>query len=117
VPRTVGQSAPNLLPNYPVVARSLNPTVAAINTQRIPRMDGQEPITLDPTTRQNELRTLAAMRKQRGLVDRQGNLIDPAMREQRAFGTDNRTPATINARRQVTAKDPAAQPQLKTHDT
>ena len=99
VPRTVGQSAPNLLPNYPVVARSLNPTVAAINTQRIPRMGGQEPITLDPTTRQNELRTLAAMR------------------EQRAFGTDNRTPATINARRHVTAQDPAARPQVETRES
>src|SRR5205807_7379199 len=32
VPRTVGQSAPKLLPNYPVVAPPLNPTVAAINT-------------------------------------------------------------------------------------
>src|SRR5437899_12649041 len=49
VPRTVGQSAPNLLPNYPVVAPPLNPTVAAINTQRIPRMGGQEPITIGPT--------------------------------------------------------------------
>ena len=99
VPRTVGQSAPNLLPNYPVVARSLNPTVAAINTQRIPRMGGQEPITLDPTTRQNELRTLAAMR------------------EQGAFGTDNRTPATMNARRHVTAQDPAARPQVETRES
>src|SRR5438105_7435427 len=42
VPRTVGQSVPNLLPNYPVVAPPLKPTVAAINTQRIPRMGGQE---------------------------------------------------------------------------
>ena len=117
VPRTVGQSAPNLLPNYPVVAPPLNPTVATIKTQRIPRMGGQEPITLDPTTRQNELRTLAAMRKQRGFVDRQGNLLDPAMREQRAFGTDNRRPATINARRDVTAQDPAARPQVETRES
>src|SRR5437899_7132690 len=49
VPRTVGQSVPNLLPNYPVVPRSLNPTVATINTQRIPPMGGQEPITIGPT--------------------------------------------------------------------
>src|SRR5881628_3800720 len=49
VPRTVGQPAPNLLPNYPnypVVARSLNPTVAAINPQRIRQSAEQEPITL-----------------------------------------------------------------------
>src|SRR5881392_4048398 len=95
-PSIAPRVAPRPLPNYPVVAPPLNPTVAAINTQRIPRMGGQEPITLDPTTRQTELRTLAAMRKQRGFVDRQGNLLDPAMREQRAFGTDNRTLATIN---------------------
>src|SRR5438132_10454687 len=117
VPLTVGQSVPNLLPNYPVLAPPLNPTVAAINTQRIPRMGGQEPITLDPTTRQNELRTLAAMRKQRGFIDRQGNLIDPAMREQRAFGTDNRTPATINTRRPVTAQDPALRTKVETRQS
>src|SRR5439155_10549914 len=93
------------------------PTVAAINTQGIPRMGGQEPITLDPTTRQNQLRTLAAMRERRGFVDRQGKLLDPAMREQRAFGTDNRTPATINARRHVTAQDPAARPQVETRES
>src|SRR5213078_2635842 len=48
---TVAQSAPNFLPNYPVVARSLNPTVAAINAQRNRRSAGQEPITLDPAAR------------------------------------------------------------------
>src|SRR5262249_39242667 len=99
VPRTIGQPAPNLLPNYPVVARSLNPTVAAIDPQQIRRMGGQEPITLDPTTRQNELRTLAAMR------------------EQRTFGTDNRTLATINAQRQVITQDPGARPQVETHES
>jgi len=93
VPRTVGQSAPNLLPNYPVVARSVNPTVAAINAQRIRWSAGQEPVTLDPATRQRELRTLAAMR------------------ERRNFGTENRTLAAINAQRPVVTHDPAAHPQ------
>ncbi len=96
VPRTAAQSAPNVLPNYPVVARSLNPTVAAINTQRIRRSDGQEPITLDPATRQRELRTLAAMR------------------ERHAIGTENRTLAAINAQRPVMTHDAAARPQLNT---
>jgi hypothetical protein len=96
VPRTVGQSAPNLLPNYPVVPRSLNPTVAAINAQRIRRIDGQEPITIDPAIRQNELRTLAAMRQRRD------------------FGTENRTLAAINAQRPVMTHDPAARPRLET---
>jgi putative peptidoglycan binding protein len=95
VPPTVGQSA-NLLPNYPVVPRSLNPTVAAINAQRIRRSDGQEPITIDPATRQRELRTLAAMR------------------QRSALGTENRTLAAMNAQRHVTTHDSAARPQLET---
>ena len=98
VPRTVGQLAPNLLPNYPVVARSLNPTVAAINAQRIRRIDGQEPITIDPATRQQELRTLAAMR------------------ERRNFGAENRTLAALNAQRPVMSGDPAARPHPETRE-
>lgn len=114
VPRIVAQPAPNLLPNYPVVPRSLNPIVAAINPQPIRDIGGQEPITLDPATRQTELRTLAAMRQRRGFVDRQGNLLDPAMPEQRAFGTDNRTLATINSGRHVITQDPATRRQVET---
>jgi hypothetical protein len=74
----------------------LNPTVAAINAQRIRRIDGQEPITIDPAIRQNELRTLAAMRQRRD------------------FGTENRTLAAINAQRPVMTHDPAARPRLET---
>lgn len=95
VPRTA-QFAPNLLPNYPVVPRSLNPTVPAINAQRIRRINGQEPITLDPATRQRELRTLAAMR------------------ERRNFGAENRTFAAIKPQRPVITHDPAVRPQSET---
>jgi hypothetical protein len=97
VPRTVGQSAPNLLPNYPVVPRSLNPAVGAINAQRIRQSDVRGAITLDPTTRQNELRTLAAMR------------------QRRAVGTENRTLGAINAQRRVMTHDPGTRSQLETH--
>ena len=97
-PRGVGQS-PNLLPNYPVVARSLNPTVAAINAQRIARTREQEGITLNPATRQTELRTLAAMRQRRG------------------FRNENATLATLNSQRRVTTRNPAAQPQPETRET
>src|SRR5438034_614661 len=97
VPRTVGQSAPNLLPNYPVVPRSLNPAVGAINAQRIRRSDVRGAITLDPATRQNELRTLATMR------------------QRRTVGTENRTLGAINAQRPVMTHDPGRRPQLKTH--
>lgn len=116
VPRVVAQPAPNLLPNYPVVSRSLNPIVAAINPQPVRSIGGQEPITLDPATRQTEMRTLPAMRPRRGFVDRQGNLLDPATPEQRGFGTDNRTPATTNAPRHVATADPAARPQVETRE-
>ena len=95
-PRTVVQSAPNLLLNYPVVPRSLNPTVAAVNLPPIRRIDGQDQITIDPATRQRELRTLAAMRERPG------------------FGNQNRTLATINPQRHVIFRDPAARPQLGT---
>ncbi|MGC2352709.1 MAG: peptidoglycan-binding domain-containing protein [Candidatus Udaeobacter sp.] len=74
----------------------MNPTVAAINAPRIRRIDGQEPITIDPAIRQNELRTLAAMRQRRD------------------FGTENRTLAAINAQRPVMTHDPAARRQLET---
>jgi hypothetical protein len=77
----------------------LNPTVAAINAQRIHRSAGQEPITLDPATRQNELRTLAAVR------------------ERRAIGTENRTLAAINAQRPAITHDPAVRPQLETPES
>jgi hypothetical protein len=99
VPRTVGQSAPNLLPNYPVVPRSLNPAVGAINAQRIRRSDVRGAITLDPATRQNELRTLATMR------------------QRRTVGTENRTLAAINAERPATTHDPVARPQLETPES
>jgi Putative peptidoglycan binding domain len=97
-PRTVGQS-PNLLPNYPVVARSLNPTVAAINAQRIARTREQQGITLDPATPQTELRTLAAIRERRG------------------FRNENATLATLNSQRHVTTRDPGHQPQSETRET
>ena len=97
-PRTVAQPAPNLLPNYPVVPRSLNPAAAAINAQPIQRSAGQEPSTLDPATRQQELRTLSAMRQRRN------------------FGTANRTLAAINPQSSVMTHDPAARPQPGTRE-
>jgi hypothetical protein len=97
-PRTVGQS-PNLLPNYPVVARSLNPAVATINAQRIRRNTEREAIRVNPATRQTELRTLAAMRQRRDLRN------------------ENATLATLNSQRHVTTHHPAAQPQSETRET
>jgi len=92
-PRIVGQSAVNVQSHYLPVARSLNPTFAAITAQRSARIGEKEAITLDPATRQRELRTLAAMRERRG------------------FGSENRTLGAINAQRHVTTRDPAMRPQ------
>jgi hypothetical protein len=98
-PRIIGQQGTNLRPNYSPVVRPLNPRLAAINAQRIARTREQEGITLNPATRQTELRTLAAMR------------------ERRDFRNENATLATLNSQRRVTTQDPAARPQSETRET
>jgi hypothetical protein len=98
-PRMVGQPGTSLRPNYSPVVRTLNPTLAAINAQRIARTRDQGGITLNPATRQRELRTLAAMRERRGLKNENARL------------------ATLNPQRNVTTRDPAARPQLDPRET
>ncbi len=95
-PRMIGQAGTNLQRNYSPVVRTLNPTFAALRVQRSARAGEQETITLDPATRQRELRTLAAMR------------------ERRSVGIENRMLAAINSQRHVASHDPAG-PQLETH--
>jgi hypothetical protein len=79
LPRTIAQPAINPQRTYAPPVQTSNPTFAALNVQR--SGPGQQPITVDPSTRQTELRTLAAMRQRRGVVTRDGNILDPAMRE------------------------------------
>ncbi len=98
-PRIIGQQGTNLRPNYSPVVQPLNPRFAAINAQRIARTREQEGITLNPATRQTELRTLAAMRQRRD------------------FRNANATLATLNSQRHVTTRDPAAHPQSETRET
>jgi hypothetical protein len=89
---------------------------------------GQRAITLDPVTPQIELRTLAEMHQQRGLVTRQPTRLDTAMREtelrtltamreRREFGPNNQTLATINPQPHLNARDPAAGPQPATRES
>ena len=122
-PRIVGQSAVNVRSHYLPVARSLNPTFAAPTGGQ-----GQQANTLDPATRENELRTLATMRERRGFGTQQPGTLDPAtrqnelrtlavMRERRALGTENRTLAAINAQRHVKEHDPAIQPDGKKRES
>ena len=95
-PRMTGQPGTNLQRNYSPSVRTLNPTFAALRTQR--SAPEQQPITLDPPTRQTELRTLAAMRDRRG------------------FRTGNATLATINPQPHATAPDSVVRRELETQD-
>lgn len=78
-PRTVAQPPAYLQRTYSPTMRNINPGVAALNTQ--PSGPVQQPISLDPATRQTEVRTLAATHQRRGFVTREGNIQDPATRQ------------------------------------
>ena len=62
-----------------MIARTSGPNLAPLANQYGGPV--QQPISVDPATRQTELRTLAAMRQRRGVVTREGNILDPATRE------------------------------------
>ena len=79
LPRTIAQPPANLQRTYAPPVQTSNPAFAALNVQR--SGPGQQAITVDPATRQTELRTLAAMHQRRGVVTREGNILDPATRK------------------------------------
>src|SRR5262249_11870413 len=66
MPRTIAQAPAYLQRTYSPTLRSSNLGLATLNTQ--PPAPVQEPIAVDPATRQTELRTLAAMHQRRGVV-------------------------------------------------
>ena len=78
-PRTVAQPPAYLQRTYSPTMRNVNPGVGALNTQ--PGGPVQQPISLDPATRQTEARTFTAMHQRRGFVTREGNIQDPATRQ------------------------------------
>jgi Putative peptidoglycan binding domain len=125
LPRTITQSPINSQHSYSPPLRSSNPAFAALNVPG--SAPGQQAITVDPATRQTELRTLAAMRERRGYVKGQPAMLDAAtrktelrtlepMRERRPFGVNNQTLGTINARRRAINNDPARGPQPDTRE-
>lgn len=79
LPRAVAQPPPNLQRTYLPIAPTSNPNFAALANQRSGPV--QQPISVDPTTRQPEVHTLAAIRQRRGIVTRDGNILDPATRQ------------------------------------
>jgi hypothetical protein len=120
LPRTISQPPANLQGTYSPIVRTPNFSVATLNAPRGGAV--QQPIAIDPATRQTELRTLAAMRQRRGVVTRDGNIVDPetrqnelrtlgTMRERRTFGDNNQTLATMNPQRPVASRDPQAGPE------
>lgn len=79
LPRTIAQPAMNPQRIYSPPLRTLNSNFAALDVPR--GTSGQQPITVDPATRQTGLRTLAAVHQRRGFVTREGNVLDPATRQ------------------------------------
>ena len=80
LPRTIAQPPTNLQRTYSPPVRTSNLGPAMLNA---PPRGGvvQQPISVDPATRQTELRTLAAMRQRRGVVTRDGNILDSSTRQ------------------------------------
>ena len=79
LPRTIAQPPAYLQRTYAPPIRTSNFGVATLNAPRGGAV--QQPIAVDPATRQTELRTLAAMRQRRGVVTREGNILDPTTRQ------------------------------------
>jgi hypothetical protein len=102
LPRTIAQPPANVQRGFSPPVRTSNPTFAALNVPRSGAM--QQPITVDPATRQTELRTLAAMRQRRGIVTREGNILDPATRQNETH--------TLAAMREHRGLGPGQQPNI-----
>ncbi len=83
VPRITTQPAANLRPNNSAQVRTLGPTFATLKMPGNVQNSEKEPITVDPTTRQTELSTLAEIRARQ------------------RFGPQNRTLATLNPQRDL----------------
>jgi hypothetical protein len=79
LPRMIAQPQANLQRAYWPIMQTSNPNLATLANQGGGPV--QQPISVDPATRQTELRTLAAMHQRRGIVTREGNILDPAPRE------------------------------------
>jgi hypothetical protein len=109
LPRTIAQPPANLQGTYSPPVRTSNPAFAALNVQRNGPV--QQPISVDPATRQTELRTLAAMRQRRGVVTREGNILDPATN-----GNEIHKLATMRERRGLVPGQ-ANMPDAATRDT
>ena len=100
LPRTVTQPPVNLQRAYSPPVQTSNLAPAMLNAPGGGAV--QQPISVDPTTRQTELRTLAAMRQRRGVVTRDGNILEPAARQ-----NEVRALQTVHQQRGLVTEHPA----------
>ena len=103
----------------PVIRQTETRTLAAMRQRRgIVTRDGN---ILDAAPRENEIHTISGMHGRSSVLAGQPTTLDSAtreaesrtlqkMRENRGFGTDNRTLATIDPQRHITNHDPQAGP-------
>src|SRR5262245_20424321 len=110
LPRTIALPPVNVQRGFSPPVRTSNPTFAALNVPRSGAM--QQPITVDPSTRQTEVRTLAALRQRRGVVTREGNILDPATRQ-----NETHTLAAMREHRGPGPRQQADIPDVATRDT
>jgi hypothetical protein len=99
LPRTIAQPPTNLQRTYAPIARTSSPNLVTLANQRGGPV--QQPISVEPATRQTELRTLAAMHQRRGVVTREGNILDPATRQ-----SEIHTLAAVHERRGLVTGQP-----------
>jgi hypothetical protein len=110
LPPMIAQPPVSLQRSYSPPVQASNPTFAALNAQ--PNGQMQQPISVDPATRQTELRTLAAMRQRRGVVTRQGDILDPVVHQ-----NEIHTLAAMREHRGVAPRQQATVPDAATRDT
>jgi putative peptidoglycan binding protein len=116
LPPMIAQPPVNLQRRYLPPAQTSNPAFAALNVPRSGAM--QQPITVDPSTRQTELRTLAAMRQRRGIVTREGNILDPATRQNETHTLVAMRDRGLGPRQEVNIPDAATRDtELRTLET
>ncbi len=113
LPRMIAQPPNNLPRSYSPPVPNANPAFAALNAQ------ASGAVTIDPATRETELRTLAALRQRRGFVTREGNILDPATRQNEihTLGAMRQHPS-VGPGQQANISEPALRnAELHTSDT
>ncbi|HEX4652700.1 MAG TPA: peptidoglycan-binding protein [Candidatus Udaeobacter sp.] len=108
-PRITTQPAATLRPDYSPQVATSGPTFATLTVPGNARKSEQEPITLDPTTRQTELRTFAEIRARQRFEPQNRTLA--ALNPHRDLRTD------LNPQRHFSTGEPAIHHQPQTAES